>query len=171
MTCINHPPTPHPPPVPRDPFVHPRPTRNPPARAQTARPNRHRRSPRNRGMTLVEVLATIVMVGIVLPAAMEAVSVSMQASDNGRARAEAAGLAEAKLNEIVATGDWQFGNAAGEFGEPWPDYRWGMSVTDWEADATLKEISVRVLWTRRGQDRMVELTTLLYQGQTTTTGF
>ena len=130
-----------------------------------------RRDARRRGMTLVEVLATIVMVGIVLPVAMEGVSYSMQASDLARQRSEASALAEAKLNELIATGDWQFGGMTGEFGEPWPDYRWGVSASDWQMDSTLKEVSVRVLWTRRGQERAVTLTTLVYQGQTTATGF
>lgn len=130
-----------------------------------------RRDARRRGMTLVEVLATIVMVGIVLPVAMEGVSYSLQASDLARQRTEASALAEAKLNELIATGDWQFGGMTGEFGEPWPDYRWGVSAADWQMDSTLKEVSVRVLWTRRGQERVVTLTTLVYQGQTTATGF
>ena len=130
----------------------------------------HFAPPGRRGMTLVEVLATIAMVGIILPTAMEAVSVAMQASDNARQRAEAASLAEAKLNELIATGDWQFGGVSGEFGPAWPDFRWGAAVNDWQTDSTLKEITVHVLWTRRGQERVVSLTTLLYQGQTTTTG-
>jgi type II secretory pathway pseudopilin PulG len=121
-------------------------------------------------MTLVEVLATIVMMGIVLPAAMEGVSVAMQASDTARQRSEASALAEAKLAELIATGDWQFGALSGEFGEAWPEYRWGAMAQDWTTDSTLKEVSVSVRWTRRGQERQVLLTTLVYQGQTTATG-
>jgi hypothetical protein len=121
-------------------------------------------------VTLVEVLATIVMMGIVLPAAMEGVSVAMQAADTARQRSEASALAEAKLGELVATGDWQFGALSGEFGEAWPEYRWGAMAQDWATDSTLKEISVSVRWTRRGQERQVVLTTLVYQGQTTAAG-
>jgi type II secretory pathway pseudopilin PulG len=121
-------------------------------------------------VTLVEVLATIVMMGIVLPAAMEGVSVAMQAADTARQRSEASALAEAKLGELVATGDWQFGALSGKFGEAWPEYRWGAMAQDWATDSTLKEISVSVRWTRRGQERQVVLTTLVYQGQTTAAG-
>ena len=128
------------------------------------------RAHRRRGVTLVEVLATIVMMGIVLPAAMEGVSVAMQAADTARQRSEASALAEAKLGELVATGDWQFGALSGEFGEAWPEYRWGAMAQDWATDSTLKEISVSVRWTRRGQERQVVLTTLVYQGQTTAAG-
>jgi prepilin-type N-terminal cleavage/methylation domain-containing protein len=130
-----------------------------------------RRARRRRGVTLVEVLATIVMMGIVLPAAMEGVSVAMQASDTARQRTEASALAEAKLAELVATGDWQFGALSGDFGDAWPEYRWGAMAQDWATDSTLKEISVRVVWTRRGQERQVALTTLVYQGQTGAAGF
>ena len=119
-----------------------------------------------RGITLVEVLATIVMMGIILPAAMHGISLATAASLEARRRSEAAALAEAKLSEILATGDWQFGSASGDFGEAWPDYRWGSSATSWASDATMMEVYVRVTWTSRTLEREVVLTTLVYPSQT-----
>jgi prepilin-type N-terminal cleavage/methylation domain-containing protein len=120
---------------------------------------------RRRGLTLVEVLATIVLMAIVLPAAMQGISLCMATSVAARQRSEAAALAEAKLAELIATGDWQFGVLTGEFGEAWPDYRWSAAAADWTSDTTMKELYVRVYWTSRRQEREVRLTTLIYQGQ------
>ena len=63
--------------------------------------------------------------------------------------------------ELVATGDWQYGLLSGDFGEAWPDYRWSGAAAEWD-DPTLRELSVRVVWTTRGQERDVILTTLVY---------
>ena len=115
-----------------------------------------------RGLTLVEVLATIVMMGIILPAALQGISVCTSASVVSRQRSEAAALAEAKLGELLATGEWQYGGLSGEFGEAWPEYRWEGTATAWSADPTLVELSVRVAWTSRLQEREVVLTTLVY---------
>lgn len=123
-----------------------------------------RRSARRRGLTLVEVLATIVMMAIVLPATMEGISMCVSASRDARQRSEAAALAEAKLGELLATGDWQFGALSGEFGEAWPQYHWGAGATSWASDPTMTEIYVRVTWTTRQQQEVV-LTTLVYQAQ------
>jgi prepilin-type N-terminal cleavage/methylation domain-containing protein len=127
-----------------------------------------RRKVRRRGLTLVEVLATIVMVAIVLPAAMQGISMCLSASRDARQRSEASALAEAKLNEILATGDWQFGALSGDFGEAWPEYHWGGGSTSWPSDSTMAEVYVRVTWTARQQEREVVLSTLVYQGSTST---
>ena len=125
-----------------------------------------------RGLTLVEVLATIVMLAIVLPAAMQGVTLCTATAGAARQRSEATALAEAKLSELIATGDWEFGATSGEFGEAWPEYRWEAGAADWASDATMKELSVRVFWISRQQEREVVLTTLLYPSQATAaTGF
>ena len=121
---------------------------------------------RRRGLTLVEVLATIVMMAIVLPAAMQGITICTATSAVARQRSEAAALAESKISELIATGDWQFGALSGEFGEAWPEYRWEGSAAAWASDPTMTELSVRVYWTRRGQEREVVLTTLMYQPAT-----
>jgi len=127
---------------------------------------------RRGGLTLIEVLATIVMMGIVLPAAMQGISMCLSASLDARQRSEAAALAEAKLTELIATGDWQYGGTSGDFGEAWPDYHWATDSTTWNQDTsltgTMTEVSVVVTWTRRREERQVVLTTLMYEAQTAT---
>ena len=126
------------------------------------------RARRRRGLTLIEVLATIMLMGIVLPAAMQGVSQCVRAAAVARQKSEAAGLAEAKLNELIATGDWQYGATAGDFGEAWPAYRWKVVTSDFSPDPAMQQLSVQVVWASRGEERDVTLTTLVYMSQSGT---
>ena len=109
------------------------------------------------------------MMAIVLPAAMQGISLCTATAQTARQRSEAAALAEAKLSELVATGDWQFGALSGEFGEAWPEFKWSAGASDWAGDpnTTMSELSVRVYWVSRRQEREVVLTTLLVPAETT----
>ena len=129
-----------------------------------------RRRARRRGLTLVEVLATIVMTGIVLPAAMQGISMCTAATVAARHRSEAAALGEAKLTELIATGDWQYGATGGDFGEDWPDYHWTSASGNWPSDTTLTQLELHVTWTSRQQDHEVVLTTLMYNSESSSTG-
>jgi general secretion pathway protein I len=131
---------------------------------------RPRRAPRgrrwrHRGLTLIEVLATVVLLGVALPVAMECISYCLAAASAARQRGEAAGLAEAKLAELIATGDWQYqASASGDFGEEWPDYRWQSEVFNAPTDEldTLHELTVRITWTSRNEPREFDVSTYVY---------
>jgi prepilin-type N-terminal cleavage/methylation domain-containing protein len=117
------------------------------------------------GFTLVEVLATMMLIAIVLPAVMQGVSVATKAGADARRRTEAAGLASSKLAEIIATGQWQGGVMAGDFSPDWPDYRWQASVGNWPGDTSnvsLQEVDLSVFWTERGREDSVRVSTLTY---------
>jgi type II secretory pathway pseudopilin PulG len=132
-----------------------------------------RRAISTRGFTLYEALAALVLAGIVLPVAMQAVSISTVAAGHAADRATAIMLCESKLSELLATGDWRDGGLAGDFASDAfdlpeisaatePDavrFEWQATVNDWR-DSQLKEITVTVTWTRRGQAHSVSLTTL-----------
>jgi prepilin-type N-terminal cleavage/methylation domain-containing protein len=133
----------------------------------------HRREPTSRprrGFTLVEVLATMTLMGIALPVVMSGISVATNCADVARHRNEAAALGESKLNEIVATGDWQNGAPlSGDFSPDWPDYHWQASVADW-TQSGLEQLDVHVSWTGRGGDREIVVSTLIYNGANAGTG-
>ena len=125
-----------------------------------------RRRPSHRGgFTLVEVLATLVLLGVVLPVAMRGVSLAISSADVARHTAEAASLAEAKLNELVITGDWSVSGASGDFGAEWPDYRWTCQSAG--RDYGLTEVMLSVVWTDKGRERDVTVSTLVYDTGTT----
>jgi len=114
---------------------------------------------RQRAFTLVEVLAALMLVAIILPAAMKGISLATAAASLARREMVAVSLAETRLAELLVTGEWQNGNLSGDMGEEWPGYRWSAEVTDWE-DAPMREVSLRVTWTARGAERSVTLVTL-----------
>jgi prepilin-type N-terminal cleavage/methylation domain-containing protein len=121
------------------------------------------RRPRRRAFTLPEVLATLVLVGLVLPAVMKGISLALAASDDARRRVEAVGLAENKLAELAAdatVNQSSSGGGSGEFGDEAPGYRWESSTASVETD--LLELNVRVAWTARGRERHVDLSTYAY---------
>lgn len=111
----------------------------------------------------MEVLATLTLAAIILPVAMRGVSLATAAAGQARRQLEGASLAEAKLADLIATGDWQSSELSGEFEEDRPGYRWSAEVQSWEGTA-LQEVAVTVMWTAAGKQRSVTLTTLVYGG-------
>ena len=128
---------------------------SPPAR----RPVAHRLA-----FTLPEVLAALVLVGVVLPAVAKGISLAMAVSDEARKKVEATALAETKLAEVTAEANsgTQVGMGSGDFGETHPAFRWESATTVIDVDLT--EVSVQVIWTARGVERSVGLSSLVYTG-------
>jgi prepilin-type N-terminal cleavage/methylation domain-containing protein len=116
-----------------------------------------------RGFTLVEILATLALVAIILPVAMSGISLALRVADESRRQTEATALAQSKMAQIVAYGEWQTSSLAGDFSPDWPDYRWTAQVSDWQGQ-TLRQLDVQVFWNLRGRDRSVTLSTLVYTG-------
>ncbi len=112
------------------------------------------------GFTLIEVLAALVILGIVLPVAMRGVSLSLAAASNAKHMNVAAQLADQKLNEVVLTGDWQQNGLSGDFNPDHPDYRWTLQTQ--QRDYGLDEVRVQVSWTQRGQQYNFAASTLVY---------
>lgn len=117
---------------------------------------------RRRGFSLIEVLSTILLISIVVPVAMQAVSTAMTGSSVARHRNEAAGLAEFKIAQLISSGDWQNGSQSGPFDGDNPDYTWDAQVNNW-TQPNVQELEVRVYWTtgRRGQES-IAVSTLVY---------
>jgi prepilin-type N-terminal cleavage/methylation domain-containing protein len=118
-----------------------------------------RRAPR--GFTLVEVLATLVLLAIILPVAMKGISLAMAAGATARRTADASALAEAKLNELVVDGTWASGQLSGDFSPDQPNYQWQCVTAT--RDYGLTEVGVRVTWLDRGQQRQMLVATLASQ--------
>ena len=125
----------------------------------------------SRGFTLVEVLAALLLIAIVLPAVMKGISLASNAGSDARRRTEAAGLAESKLAEIVATRQWRLGNLSGDFTPDWPDYRWEATLSNYIEDSSgenVQEIDLRVIWKARNREQAVNVSTLTYARIATT---
>jgi len=134
------------------------------------------------GFTFIEILATMVFLGIVLPAVMAGISLSLSAANSARRQAQASSLAHSKLMElVVGAGSGQLAqtNMAGDFAPDEPDYRWTAQLSEWSGQTTistaptappisLQQLDVTVWWRessgpRRGQDGRLTLSTLVSQ--------
>jgi prepilin-type N-terminal cleavage/methylation domain-containing protein len=120
------------------------------------------------GFTLVEVLAAMLLIGIVLPAVMTGVSIAARAATEARHRTEAANLAQSKLAELLATDAWQGGVMQGDFSPDSPGYKWQATVQPWGNDTTtasIQQIDLRVSWVSRNVEGSVTVSTLAYASQ------
>lgn len=113
------------------------------------------------GFTFVELLATVVLIAIIMPVAMQTISLCTRLGGLSRKEIEAASLARVQLTELTASDDWQSSGKAGDFGSDWPGYRWNAEVSNW-TDSIVSQIDLTVHWQSQGLERSVTLTTLAY---------
>lgn len=112
------------------------------------------------GFTFVELLATVVLLGIIMPVAMRTIGLCTRLAGQSRQRMEAASLASIKMTELIAAGDWETGARSGEFAD-WPTYRWTVDVLNW-TESTVRQIDVTVHWQAQGRPRQLVISTLVY---------
>ena len=105
----------------------------------------------------------MMLAAIVLPAVVSGLLLCMDAAGWAAQQNRAVSLAQSKLDELVATGNVVDAEMSGDFGDEYPQYTWVAYVNEWD-DIRLSQLDVSVLWTRRGQQREVTLSTLVYTG-------
>ncbi|HEY1922425.1 MAG TPA: prepilin-type N-terminal cleavage/methylation domain-containing protein [Tepidisphaeraceae bacterium] len=119
------------------------------------------------GFTLIEVLVTLLLIGIVLPTTMHGVTLAMHAGDAARHRNDAVQLAKSELTQIVTGTQWSStANLSGDFSPDWPGYQWKATVTPWDQDTSgmgLQQIDLTVTWQEQGGPESLTLSTLAYQ--------
>jgi prepilin-type N-terminal cleavage/methylation domain-containing protein len=129
------------------------------------------RGGRKKGFTLIEVLVTLLLIGIVIPALMHVVTIAATAGREAADRNQAAELAKSQLAVIVAGTQWQSSNnLSGDFSPDWPGYAWKATVQPWNLDTSgmgINEIDLTVSWLERGHERDVTLSSLAYPRTTT----
>ena len=117
----------------------------------------------------------MVLLAIVLPVAMRGISVAARAASVSKHKTIAAQLGSSKLQEIVATGQWQTtSNLSGDFtleGTDYQEYTWIAQLQPWNQRGvsqqdlqpqTLNELDLKVIWKSRGQDDSLTVSTLVY---------
>ncbi len=122
--------------------------------------NQHRRQ---RAFTLVEVLATVLLISIVVPVAMKGITLSTRMASHSKRQIEAVYLAKSKLAELIASGDWQNSSKSGNFDSEWLDYEWQLESSEWEVESVY-QLDLRVTWDKvtKLEKRSVVLSTLVY---------
>jgi prepilin-type N-terminal cleavage/methylation domain-containing protein len=122
-------------------------------------PGPERRSAR-RAFTLVEVLASLMLIALVVPVAMEAMAVASRAGELGRRKAAAVRVGERVLGELLVEGQLATGASSGVAQEGPFEYPWTVRVENWPEDA-MQQATVTVTFALRGTTQEIALSTLL----------
>src|SRR5436190_23582898 len=112
-----------------------------------------------RAFTLAEVLAALVFMAIVIPVAIEALSIASRAGEVAARKNEAALVAERILEENIITTNWDKTVQNGQLRQGIRDFRWSLRSEPWNEDPTqntLRLLSVEVTYTAKGQDYSVK---------------
>jgi hypothetical protein len=109
--------------------------------------------------TLAEVLAAMLFLAIVIPAAVEALHVSSLAGEVAVRKGAAARIADRILNESLVTTNWSSGQQNGTVTEGTLDFRWTLTSQNWPPDA-MQLLTVEVKYLAQGKDYSVKLSTL-----------
>lgn len=119
---------------------------------------------KRRGFTLVEVLATLVLLGIVLPALMKGATMALSAAQMARHTTEASDLARSKLNDLVVENLWSQATN-GDFSPDYPQYKFQVTNNPLN-DYGLSNVQITVTWTEAGKERKLTQSTVVYDTST-----
>lgn len=122
------------------------------------------------GFTLAEVLAALMFMAIIIPVAMQGMSVATRAGVMGQRKATAIRIAERVLEEMVITGETAQTSSSGVIVEGDTTYPWTMESGNWSVDP-LTELTVTVTFVVQGTSYEVSVSTLVdtSSGTATTT--
>ena len=116
------------------------------------------------GFTLAEVLAALIFMAIVIPVAIEGLSIASRAGEVAARKGEAAVVAERILTENIVTTNWSSSSQSGTMHQGNKEYRWTMRNDAWTEDPNQNEmrlLSVEVTYPAHGRDYSVKLSTLV----------
>ncbi len=114
----------------------------------------------NKGFTLAETLAAMLFMAIVIPVAVQGLTIANRAGVVAERKRVAAQLADRLLTETVLTEDWRNGALEGDFGADRPLYRWVLKTTEWSEDA-MRTVSVTVFFKAQEREYSVSLSTVV----------
>ena len=109
--------------------------------------------------TLAEVLAALLFLAIVIPAAVEALHLASLAGVVAVRKGAAARVADRILNESIVTTNWNTGTQNGTVTEGAQEFRWTLTSQNWPVDA-MEIITAEVKYSAQGRDYSVKLCTL-----------
>jgi type II secretory pathway component PulJ len=115
------------------------------------------------GFTLAEVMAALVFMAIVIPVALEGLSIASRAGEVAARKGDAALVAERILNESLVTGNWNQSVQSGTIRQGIRDFHWTLHNDPWNVDPGLnvmRLLTVEVDFAAQGKDYSVRLSTL-----------
>jgi len=114
--------------------------------------------------TLAEVLASLVFMAILIPVALEALSIATRAGEVAARKGEASLVAERVLNENVATTNWSGSVQNGSVRQGVREFNWSLHNEPWTADtaqSAMRQLSVEVKYSVQGREYSVRMSTLV----------
>ena|SRR5437879_2708205 len=116
------------------------------------------------GFTLAEVLAALAFMAILIPVALEGLSIASRAGEVAARKGEAALIAESVLNEKIVTTNWNQTMQNGTVRQGIREFRWKLRNDPWNQDPNqdaMRILSVEVLFAAQGRDYSVRMSTLV----------
>jgi hypothetical protein len=109
--------------------------------------------------TLAEVLAAMLFLALVIPAAVQAIHVASLSGEVAARKGAAARVADRVLNQSLVLTNWNLSAQSGTTTEGAQTFRWTVSSQTWPVDA-ISLITAEVTYTAQGRDFSVKLSTL-----------
>lgn len=81
------------------------------------------------GFSLIEVILAVLILGIALVGLTEGVTAALTSSKASERQTTAAMLAAGQVETLRATGSYDDGDSAGDFGDEYPQYRWTQTIS------------------------------------------
>ena len=136
--------------------------------ARTTRPGQAGTRRHQPAFTLAEVLAALLFMAIVIPAAVEGLHIASLAGTVATRKGEAARVAQRLLTESLVTTNWNQAVQSGTLTEGQRQFRWTLHNDPWNQDPNqnvIRQLSVDVVFAAQNRDYMVRLTTLVDSSQ------
>jgi Tfp pilus assembly protein PilV len=126
------------------------------------------RRSRQAGFTLAEVLAALLFMAIVIPAAVEGLHIASLAGTVAERKGEAARVAQRLLAESLVTTNWNQSVQSGTLVEGQRQFRWSLRNDPWNQDPNqnvVRLLSVEVTFAAQNRDYSVRMSTLVDSSQ------
>ncbi|MEO6568927.1 MAG: prepilin-type N-terminal cleavage/methylation domain-containing protein [Opitutaceae bacterium] len=135
-------------------------------------PHSNVRRRNNRGFTLAEILAALLLMAILVPVTLQAVSVASRAGILGQRKTTAIRIAERVLQEQISSGQLNTApTTSGSITESNIVYPWTLKTEGWTEDdnTVMSVVTVRVEFNVQGHVYDISASTLYDPSITTTT--
>ncbi|NCC52838.1 MAG: prepilin-type N-terminal cleavage/methylation domain-containing protein [Spartobacteria bacterium] len=132
-------------------------------------------SGRKQGLTLIEVMLALVILGISLVGLTATTSRCLAIARKARNYENARRLlGQIELTDPLFDEEIEPGDDSGSFDPPYEDYKWSRTIEqvaeEGEDEEGLYKITMRVIWSDRGRDTKEEVVTYLYAPEATEGG-